>query len=278
MPNKIYYTKGVGATVLTINSLNQTIQNNHILKSVSIKIERGKVTTFLGPNGAGKTTLLKTIIGLLPSPTHNKEKNINTINIEKDLINDWSIGKRVAQGLVYLPQQTSLLQQLSVLDNLTLIYQYHPYWQAKKLENDSSWDDFKKEVTSWFSKTSLTCPFKQKAESLSGGQKRKLEVIRTILMKPKIAMVDEPFAGVDPKSIYELKEIFSNMAKKQNIAVVISDHNVDQLLSIADQIYVIIEGKVVASGGIKEILANNKTKDSYFGNQFFTEISKRFLN
>lgn len=95
-------------------------------------------------------------------------------------------------------------------------------------------------------------------------------------MRPKIAMFDEPFAGVDPKSIYELKEIFSNMAHKQSIAVVVSDHNVDQLLSIANYTYVIINGEVVTQGSIKEILDDNKTKDAYFGNQFYSEISQRY--
>jgi len=256
--------------MLSINTLNQTIHKHHILKSISISISPGKVTALLGPNGAGKTTLLKTIIGLLPNDCKN-EKN-NTMYLNNTIINSWSTNKRVSHGLVYLPQQTSLFQQLSVIDNLTLIYKHHPYWEKK------SWSEFKEKVKEWFSKTGLTCPWNQKAQSLSGGQKRKIEVIRTILMQPQIAMFDEPFAGVDPKSIYELKEIFTTMVKQQKISVVISDHNVDQLLSIADYIYVVIDGKIVTQGGIKEILHDTKTKDAYFGNQFYTEISQRFLN
>ena len=253
--------------MLHVSNLSQSIQDKKILRNVSISIKNGIVTAFLGPNGAGKTTLFKTIIGLLPS-AHDTiffEKNS-----DKTYINRWTVGKRVEQGLVYLPQQTSLFQQLSVLDNLALIYHYHPYWHTK------SWDVFLDEIKSWFEKTGLNCPFTQKAHSLSGGQKRKLEVIRTILSRPKVAMFDEPFAGVDPKSIYELKEIFKNMAQDENIAVVISDHNVDQLLSIAHNIYVIIDGQVVTSGGIKEILNDEKTKDAYFGNQFYSEISQKF--
>jgi len=256
--------------VLTVTNLHQTIQKREILKSVSLDIKAGRVTAFLGPNGAGKTTLLKTIIGFLPSPNANKQ--INKIELNQTLINDWPTGKRVAHGIVYLPQQTSLFQQLYVLDNLLLVYRYHPHWEPKTKT------EFLAEVKEWFGKTGLTCPLKQKASGLSGGQKRKLEVVRTILMRPKVAMFDEPFAGVDPKSIYELKEIFATMAHQQNIAVIISDHNVDQLLSIANKIYVVIEGKIVASGGIKDILDSSKTIDSYFGNQFYSEISQRFLN
>ena len=251
--------------MLTVTNLNQKIQDREILKSISVSAKAGVVTTLLGPNGAGKTTLLKSIIGLLPS-----EKN--TINLNKISISEWSTAKRVSNGIAYLPQQTSLFQQLSLIDNLALIYHYHPYW--KKIE----WNSFIERVHMCFSQMGITCPFEQKAGSLSGGQKRKVEVVRTILMKPKVAMFDEPFAGVDPKSIYELKEIFSNMADEQNIAVIVSDHNVDQLLSISNYIYVIIDGQVVTHGSIRDILDDRKTKDAYFGDQFYTEISERFLN
>lgn len=253
--------------MLEVNKLSLSIKNKKILKEISINIKPGIVTAFLGPNGAGKTTLLKSIMGLLPQ--NNQEKN--TIDLENSSINNWPTSKRVNKGLIYLPQQTSLFQQLTVIENLLIVKQHHPYW---KNQTEKKFID---EVKTWFESTSLTCPFSQKAQTLSGGQKRKLEVIRTILMKPKIAMFDEPFAGVDPKSIYEIKEIFSNMSKKQSIAVVVSDHNVDQLLSIADLIYVVIDGKIVTYGGIKEILDDRKTKNAYFGDQFYSEISQRFL-
>lgn len=250
--------------MLHIKDLNQKINKRHILKSISISFKKGEVTALLGPNGAGKTTLLRTIVGLLPN-----EKT--DITLDDVAIGEWGATKRIESGVVYLPQQTSLFGQMSVIDNLAVVYHYHNYWVKKE------WPIFLDEVKTWLSRTGLTCPLEQKASDLSGGQKRKLEVIRTILMRPRIAMFDEPFAGVDPKSIYELKEIFSNMAGQESIAIVISDHNVDQLLSIANKIYVIIDGTVVTHGGIEEILEDNKTKDSYFGTQFYTEISQRFL-
>ncbi|MCK4517635.1 ATP-binding cassette domain-containing protein [Candidatus Babeliales bacterium] len=257
--------------MLTVRNLSQTIQGHKILKSVSLSMEKGKVTALLGPNGAGKTTLLKTIMGLYPTLPIDKEKKNNAIFFNSNLVNNWSTGKRVAAGISYLPQQTSLFQQLSVLDNLALVYQYHPFWQEKP------WEEFLEQANSWRTQVGLTSPDTQKTQTLSGGQKRKLEVIRTILMKPKVAMFDEPFAGVDPKSIYELKEIFSQMAE-QDIAVVISDHNVDQLLSIAEQIYVVLAGEIATSGGIKDILNDQTTKHAYFGSQFYSEISQRFSN
>lgn len=255
--------------ILSVEKLSQILGKKQILKSISVTADQGKVTALLGPNGAGKTTLLKSIIGLHKTTQTNKFKN--TLQLKDQQINYWSIGKRVEHGLVYLPQHSSLFLQMTVIDNLILVYTYHPHWK------NTSWIDFEKQVKELFKQTGLNCPFTQKANLLSGGQKRKLEVIRTILMNPKVVMFDEPFAGVDPKSIYELKDIFSSMATKQNIAVIISDHNVDQLLSIADYIYVIIDGKVVTSGGIKEILDDKHTRESYFGNQFYSEISQRFL-
>jgi lipopolysaccharide export system ATP-binding protein len=255
--------------MLKVQNLSQTLQKRKILHSISLSIKKGEVTAFLGPNGAGKTTLLKTIVGLLPSRRHSESEN--RICLEGVVINDWSTGKRVTNGLVYLPQQSALFQQLTVLDNLALVYHYNTFWKSK------TWSEFSESVDSWLKKTGLTCPLKQKAATLSGGQKRKLEVIRTILMRPKVAMFDEPFAGVDPKSIYELKEIFNTMTEKHSIAVIISDHNVDQLLSIARSIYVVIDGKIVTYGGIKDILGDRETKNAYFGNQFYTEVSERFL-
>ncbi|MFA5074758.1 MAG: ATP-binding cassette domain-containing protein [Candidatus Babeliales bacterium] len=255
---------------LAIKNLNQFYKNKQILDSISLYADLGEVIAFIGPNGAGKTTLLKTIIGLLKTPKHDPEKELNVITLQSNIINKWTIYKRVSHGILYLPQQTSLIQQMSVLDNLKLIYQYHQYWQNKNLQI------FNQELELNLEQIGLTEHKKQLAVTLSGGQKRKLEVARSILMHPNVIILDEPFAGVDPKSIYELKKIFSDLAKN-NIAVLISDHNVDQLLSIATRIYVIINGKIVTTGGVKDIINNQYTKEMYLGKQFYSEISKRFL-
>lgn len=256
-------------TFLEVKSLSQFLGKRNILKNISFRVEAGQIVAFLGPNGAGKTTLLKTVMGLYPTlPCLQKDQN--EILLSGKQIQNWPIYKRVEEGLVYLPQHTSLFQQLSVQDNLSIVFQYQPYWKAFTEK------DFIKERDNWIEITGLSNILEQKVATLSGGQKRKLEVVRSLLMHPKIIMLDEPFAGVDPKSIYELKNIFLETAKS-GIAILISDHNVDQLLSIAHMVYVIINGQNITSGGIKEIIKNNFTKEFYFGNQFYSEISQRYL-
>jgi lipopolysaccharide export system ATP-binding protein len=255
---------------LSVFNINQILGKRHIVKSISLNVSCGEIVALLGPNGAGKTTLIRTIVGLLPQLKVSEEEKINTIYLDKHLINKWPVHKRIEKGLVYLPQQPALFQSMSVIDNLKLVFQYHISWKNK------SWNDFEQEVKDWFKKTDLTCSFSQLAGTLSGGQKRKLEVIRSILMRPKIVIFDEPFAGVDPKSIYELKTIFKEMSRS-GIAILISDHNVDQLMSIANRIYVILDGKVVTSGGIKDILNDSCTRESYLGDQFYAEVSNKYL-
>ncbi len=257
---------------LRIEKLNQFFGSKQILNNINLQVDLGEIVALLGPNGAGKTTLLKTIIGLLKPPHHNETEKSNLISINNETINSWPIYKRVENGLVYLPQNTSLFSQMTVLDNLKLVYQHHTYWKNPETES------FKKEMDFWLEKTELIHTKKQIVTKLSGGQKRKLEVVRSILMHPKIILLDEPFAGVDPKSIYELKKIFQNMAK-ENIAVLISDHNVDQLLSIANTVYVMINGQVITSGSIEEVINHDYTKEMYLGKQFYSEIKQRgYLN
>jgi len=256
--------------LLNVCSLSQTLGQKKILDKISIEAEKGQTVALLGPNGAGKTTLLKTIMGLFRAPTPNQESQVNLIAFDRDIINSWPIHKRVESGLLYLPQHTSLFTHMTVADNLKIIYQYHPYWKKKTL------NQFLEESSSWLMKTQLISSQQQQAGVLSGGQKRKLEVVRSLLSKPKMLLLDEPFAGVDPKSIYELKQIFKDL-EESGIGVVISDHHVDQLLSIAQIVYVILGGRVVSHGSIKDVLENSDTKESYLGNQFYEEIAQRFL-
>ncbi len=253
--------------LLSVENLNQVLGKKAILSSITFQADQRMITVLLGPNGAGKTTLLKSIIGLYPitSTTNNR------IIFNNATITGWSIHKRVECGLLYMPQHTSLFQHMSVIHNLKVVYQYHSGW------NNKPYDHFQEEVDRWLELTHLSATKHQKVETLSGGQKRKLEVVRALLMKPKMLMLDEPFAGVDPKSIYELKQIFTNLAQS-GIGIIISDHHVDQLLSIANAVYVIVGGHVVTSGSIKDILENAYTKESYLGDQFYQEIAQRYLS
>src|SRR5579862_3372266 len=196
---------------LNIVSLNQTFKKQQILKAISFHAELGSIVAFLGPNGAGKTTLLKTVMGLYQAPSYDETARHNLIMLDNSIINNLPVHKRVELGLLYLPQQTSLFQQMTVLDNLKLVYEYQAAWENKP------WALFKEEMDHWLEQTTLTAALNKYAGTLSGGQKRKLEVVRSILMRPRALMLDEPFAGVDPKSIYELKKIFTDMAA-QNIA------------------------------------------------------------
>jgi len=262
--------QGYLMTTLCVQNLNFIIGKKQILFDINFNANIDQVVVLLGPNGAGKTTLLKTIIGLNPKPKVNALKQHNCIYFDNQLINAWPIAKRVAHGLSYLPQHTSLFQQLSVEDNLMMVYEYHDIWKNK------SKSAFIDERNKWLKQTSLYQTLTQTAWQLSGGQKRKLEVVRALLMHPRIIMFDEPFAGVDPKSIYELKAIFQGLAKS-GIGIVISDHHVDQLLSIADLTYVMMQGKVIATGSIQDILADDKTKKQYLGDQFYNEMTSRYL-
>jgi lipopolysaccharide export system ATP-binding protein len=254
--------------LLQVQNIQQRFGKQQILHSISFDAPQGTIIAFLGPNGAGKTTLLKTVIGLHPTLKDNEQASILLHNND---ITHLPVHQRVFQGLVYVPQHTSLFQQMTVHDNLFLVYHYHPSW---KNEDRAT---FKQEMNTLLANTFVEKTLYQQARHLSGGQQRKVEVIRALLMHPKVIMFDEPFAGVDPKSIYELKKLIVDMTKK-DIAVIISDHNVDQLLSLADKLYVVMNGKVVTSGTIQDILKNKHLKERYLGSQFYDEVAKRFLS
>ncbi|NDD54428.1 ATP-binding cassette domain-containing protein [bacterium] len=251
--------------LLEVANLHQHSGKTQLLHEISLAAQAQAIVALLGPNGAGKTTLLRTLIGLLPCA----HLQANTIRFDDNDITRRSVAERVQAGLLYLPQHTSLLQQLSVHDNLHIVFQYHPWWQKK----DSS--AFIEERNHWLTVTGLTQTLRQPAGTLSGGQKRKLEVVRSLLMKPKLLMLDEPFAGVDPKSIYELKALFTSLSG-EGLGIIISDHHVDQLLSMAATGYVVVQGRIVASGGIKDILENRYTKERYLGAEFHEAMAARF--
>lgn len=249
---------------LTVENLNYWAGGKQLLFNLSFNLCQGEIVAFLGPNGAGKTTALRSVIGLYKNLSPLPHDHKNSISFHGELINSLSVSERVKRGLIYLPQHSSLFNQLSVIDNLMLVYHYHESWQGKSLVV------FHEKVDYWLNYTSLTATQLQRAVTLSGGQKRKLEIVRSLLMDPQLLLLDEPFAGVDPKSIYELKDIFAAMSSS-SIGILISDHHVDHLFSLAQRAYVIIGGQCVTEGKIQDILHDKATREMYLGHQFGSE-------
>lgn len=256
--------------MLDIKKLSYWSGKKQLLYEISLSAREGEITVLLGPNGAGKTTLLKTIMGLYQTPRFNQKEHTNLLTYQTTHLNALPVAERVALGLSYLAQQSSLFIDLSVEENLLLVFDYHPFWKNKNR------DIFMAEMRNWLDRILLADRAEQKAGTLSGGQKRKLETARAFLMHPRILLLDEPFAGVDPKSLYELKDILATAAREEKIGILISDHHVDQLFSIANKVFVIIGGRVVTSGSIHDILNDEETKRSYLGAGFSQEMVTKF--
>lgn len=242
-------------TILCATNLAVTLGRTPIVHDISLSMQEAQLVALLGPNGAGKTTLLKTLAGLTPTTS-------GTINFDSIDITALPVHERVAHGVVYLPQHSALFNRLSIIDNLTLVFDYHPYWQHKIFES------FRGQAQDLLQHVGLAHICTRTAGVLSGGQKRKLEVVRALLMRPRVLLCDEPFAGVDPKSTAELTQLFTHIVKEQHISVLLSDHNVVQLLAHADYVYMVLAGRIVVHGTSEQVQSDATTRKHYLGSDF----------
>ena len=219
----------------------------NILESIDISITSDTIFGLLGPNGAGKTSLFSILAGL-SKPSEGE------VLYDSKIVNNLSFEKRSELGVIYLPQEPSVFRELTVEENIKAAL------EAKKIE--------KKEIDNKFSRISeefdLMGIKTQKCNSLSGGQRRRVEIARAIALNPKLILLDEPFAGIDPLIINEIKTLIKNL-KEKGIGVLISDHNVNATLDICDYIYVINAGKVFAQGIPNEIVQNEIVRKVYLG-------------
>lgn len=229
-----------------------TFGKTTIVHDISLELRKQQLVALLGPNGAGKTTFIKTLAGLT-YPTQG------SITYNDTVITNEPTHRRVTRGIVYLPQHNALFLHLSVRDNLGIVFDYHPYWQ------NSSQDEQHEAAQSMLARVGLTGIDTRPAGVLSGGQKRKLEVARALLMQPRVLICDEPFAGVDPKSTAELSNLFTQLVHTEKLSVLLSDHNVDQLLSHANYVYMILSGRVVVHGDSDTIRNDPTTRTHYLG-------------
>ncbi len=236
--------------ILEGKSLKKTLDKKEVLAEIDIFVDSKKIYGLLGPNGAGKTTLFSILAGLI-KPSDGEiffdTKNVNNLNFEK----------RSEYGVIYLPQEPSVFRELTVEENLKAALEAKKY---KKLE-------IRNKILETLEEFNLKEISKQKCISLSGGQRRRVEIARAIALSPKLILLDEPFAGIDPLVINEIKSLIKNL-KEKKIGILISDHNVKATLDICDFIYVMNTGRVIAKGSPEEIVENEIVKQVYLGDIF----------
>lgn len=236
--------------MLNLNKISKSIKDKIIVNDISFEINEGSINGLLGPNGAGKTTTFYLIAGLIPLDS-------GEIIYNNQNISNLPMHKRSNIGIKYLPQEPSIFQNLTVRENL--------YGLAEiSLKEKNKIDKFMDQSIEEFS---LQDVLDQKGRQLSGGQRRKVEIARTIAASPKIILLDEPFAGIDPIAIDDIKNVLKGL-KNKGIAILITDHNVREALDICDNAIVINNGQVIAKGAKEELTKNELVKKVYLGNMY----------
>ena len=234
--------------MLKASKLNKKYRSKTVVNDVSIEVARGEVIGLLGPNGAGKTTTFYMIVGITPCTK-------GELTLDGNDITHFPIHRRAELGISYLPQETSIFRKLNTEENIRAILELQ-----KRVDIDERLEQLLDEL-------SITHLRKNSAASLSGGERRRVEIARALANNPSFILLDEPFAGVDPLAVLDIKEIIRYLVKK-NIGVIITDHNVRETLDICDRAYIVNEGAVLASGSPKDIIKNSSVRKVYLGDQF----------
>ena len=235
---------------LIAQGLRKRFRNRLVVDRVSLDIQRGEVVGLLGPNGAGKTTSFYMIIGLLRADG-------GRIYLEGREITDLPMYKRCRLGMGYLPQESSVFRKLTVEENLLAIL------ETLDLSHDERLD----RLQVLLAELDLTRLARNKAYTLSGGERRRLEITRALVTNPRYLLLDEPFTGIDPIAIGDIQEIVGRL-KDRGIGVLITDHNVRETLAITDRAYILHNGQILASGTASELANNPKAREIYLGEKF----------
>ncbi|MEY3824518.1 MAG: Lipopolysaccharide export system ATP-binding protein LptB [Pseudomonadota bacterium] len=243
-----YYNKE--PSTLEISHLTKIIKKRVILKDVSVAVNPQEIVALLGPNGAGKTTLFSVVLGIL-NPTQGK------VIFNNKVINELPIHMRAKEGISYLPQARSIFRGLTVEENIRAVAEV-------AIKDEEKQDELVEHLLNEFKIAHLRTA---SALSLSGGEARRVEIARCLTTSPKVLLLDEPFAALDPIAIIELKEMLRHL-KDKGISIFITDHNVKETLDIVDRAYIINNGELIAEGSPQEIVENKKARQLYLGSQF----------
>ncbi|NNL56284.1 MAG: LPS export ABC transporter ATP-binding protein [Pseudomonadales bacterium] len=242
-------------SILRAENLAKSYRKRHVITDVSLELHSGQVVGLLGPNGAGKTTCFYMIAGIVGA-------DAGRITIEdSEGVHDIThkpMHRRAQRGLGYLPQEASVFRKLSVYDNILAILETRPELKRKqRIER----------ATQLVNEFKLDAVRDSLGISLSGGERRRVEIARALASEPKFLLLDEPFAGVDPISVNDIKHIVHQL-RDRGIGVLITDHNVRDTLDLCERAYIVGEGEVIAEGHTENILANQKVRDIYLGHEF----------
>ncbi len=221
-----------------------------VVNHVSVEVSQGEIVGLLGPNGAGKTTTFYMIVGLI-------KPNKGTIHLDKENITSEPMYKRAQRGIGYLAQEASVFRSLSVEDNIRAVLEF----------TDKSKEEQKEKLESLLDEFGLQYIRKSKGITLSGGERRRTEIARSLAVDPSFILLDEPFAGVDPIAVEDIQQIVSQL-KERNIGVLITDHNVHETLSITDRAYLLFEGSILKAGTAEELAGDEEVRRLYLGESF----------
>ena len=238
-------------STLSAHHLAKAYGGRPVVRDVSLEVSAGEIVGLLGPNGAGKTTCFYMIVGLV-------EADAGDIQLDGQSLMALPMHRRARAGIGYLPQEASIFRQLSVRDNLLAILETRKELTRKNRE------EIAQALLEEFNVGHLA---ESMGQALSGGERRRVEIARALATEPTVILLDEPFAGVDPISISDIKDIISHL-KARDIGVLITDHNVRETLDICERAYIVGEGHVIASGTPSEVLANDKVRETYLGEHF----------
>ena len=238
-------------STLSAHHLAKAYGGRPVVRDVSLEVSAGEIVGLLGPNGAGKTTCFYMIVGLV-------EADAGDIQLDGQSLMALPMHRRAHAGIGYLPQEASIFRQLSVRDNLLAILETRKELTRKNRE------EMAQALLEEFNVGHLA---ESMGQALSGGERRRVEIARALATEPTVILLDEPFAGVDPISISDIKDIISHL-KARDIGVLITDHNVRETLDICERAYIVGEGHVIASGTPSEVLANDKVRETYLGEHF----------
>jgi lipopolysaccharide export system ATP-binding protein len=242
--------------ILKAKDLKKTFERRMVVKGVNIEVRTGRITSLLGRNGAGKTTTFRMITGLTRA-------DAGAVLLDEEDITALPTPQRADRGIIYLPQENSVFLKASVLENLKLILEM----------KQPDMPDSSEFIQTLLDEMGLYELKNQKAFSLSGGERRRLEISRSLLLDPQFLLLDEPFTGIDPLTIIELQKILLNL-KQRGMGILVSDHNVRDTLEITDQAYIIDEGSILVEGTPSRIASSTEAREKFLGKNFSLSKAK----